>query len=89
MAKRRAYPAAFVVDMEGGFVKHTAPDPTQPQPHYGRKALVGQYTKRVVLVAPLDESRRISKGARARAERDHGTEVVRDFSESINSRRHK
>ena len=90
VTKRRAYPAAFVVDMDGDFARQVQLSPEQPKPRYGRRALVGQYTKRLVLSVPLPETgRRISKGARARAERDNGTEVVRDFSEVINRRRHR
>ena len=90
MTKCRAYPAAFVVDMDGGFTRQAQLSPEQPKPRYGRRALVGQYTKRIVLSAPLSETgRRVSKGAHTRAERDNGMEVVRDFSEVINSRRHR
>ena len=89
MAKRKAYPASFVVDMDGGFVRQVQLAPEQPRPYYGRRALVGQYTKRMALSTPLPEGKRISKGAQARAERDNGTEIVRDFSEAVNSQRHR
>ena len=52
---------------------------------YGRKALVGQYTKPYTRECPLLEAGRISKGVRARHKRLHGTEGVLDLSAVINA----
>ena len=55
--------------------------------HYGRKALVGQYTKRYTRAGHLPATGRISKGAQRRYDRDNGTEGVLDYSAVINARR--
>ena len=53
---------------------------------YGIKAMVGQYTKPYKREGFL-RTGRVSKGARARYERDNGTEGVLDLSAVINARR--
>jgi len=58
-----------------------------PEPRYGRQALVGQYTRPYKREGFLPTGR-ISKGCRARYERDHGTEGTLDYSAAINARRH-
>ena len=53
---------------------------------YGRKALVGQYTTPYKRDGWLPPSR-VSKGARARYDKAHGTEGTLDLSAVINARR--
>ena len=53
---------------------------------YGRKALVGQYTKPYKRTGHVPLGR-VSKGAQKRYERDHGAEGVLDLSAVINARR--
>lgn len=53
---------------------------------YGIKALVGQYTKPYKRDGWLPPGK-VSKGARKRHEKEHGTEGVLDLSEVINARR--
>lgn len=60
--------------------------PGQPERHYGRKALPGQYTRSYMRAGHLTPGR-VSKGCRKRYDRDHGTEGKLDLSESINARR--
>ena len=54
---------------------------------YGRRALVGQYTRSYKRVVECPAGKRISKGAQARIARDNGTDGVLDLSAAINSRR--
>jgi hypothetical protein len=58
-----------------------------PEPHFGRKALVGQYVRTYTRAWHVPPGR-VSKGARARYERDHGTEGRLDCAAVINARRH-
>ena len=84
MANRKALAAPEVAYMMGLAPPAKAPDGKDIK--YGRRALVGQYTrsyKRVVASA----GKRISKGAQARAERDNGTDGVLDLSAAINAKR--
>lgn len=75
---------AFVIAEAMGLV--SAAIEGQPERHYGRKALPGQYTRSYLRAGHLTPGR-VSKGCRKRYDRDHGTEARLDLSESINARR--
>lgn len=85
MAKHKALTAPKVVYAMGLTPPAQMPDGKGIK--YGRKALMGQYTKPYVRECPLSETGRISKGARARHKRLHGTEGVLDLSATINAKR--
>jgi len=85
VAKHKALTASAVAYVTGFLVPTKTPDGKEIR--YGRKALVGQYTRPYVRVVELPEGVRISKGHRKRYERDNGTEGRLDHSGSINARR--
>jgi len=85
-AQRRPQRAAADVAYLMGFTPPRQMPGQPPPPPYGRKALVGHYVKPFKAAGHLPPGR-VSKGARARYERDHDREGLRDFSASINARR--
>lgn len=84
MAKRKALAAPEVAYVMG----LTPPAKTSDGKDikYGRKALVGHYTKPYVREGHLPPGR-VSKGARARHKRLHGIEGALDLSAVINTKR--
>lgn len=78
---------ALAVAMELGFTAAPPRPQGELQPEYGIKARVGQYVRPYTRAVVLDTSRRVSKGARRRYERDNGTEGALDYSAFINSKR--
>lgn len=86
MAKRKQR-SALSVAMELGF----QPAPRRPegeaQPECGIKARVGQYVRSYKHVVTMDTTRRVSKGALRRYERENDTERVLDYSAFINAHR--
>ena len=85
MPKRKANPAPIIADLMG-FIP---PKPIEGHPtaSYGRRALVGQYTRPYTRVVELDTVARVSKGRKRRHERHNGTKGQLDYSEAINARR--
>ena len=83
--RRKKLPARAVADGMGFAPMRNAPG--QPGPSYGRKACIGQYVRPYKRGGALPTAGRISKGARARHERDRGTEGLLDFSGVINAHR--
>ena len=82
--KRRKVPALIFADLMG--VALPAPIEGEKTPHYGRKALAGQYVKGYTREGHLTPGR-VSKGCRKRYDRDHGTEGMLDCAEYINANR--
>lgn len=97
--KRKALTASAVAYLMG--FEPPAKSPDGKLIRYGRKAMVGQYTKPYVRVGHLPAGAvivddrvdkhppvgRVSKGARKRYVKNHGTEGVLDYSAVINARR--
>ena len=83
--KRKANPAPVIADLMG-FIP---PKPIEGQPtvSYGRRALLGQYTRPYTRVVELDTTKRVSKGRKGRHERENETKGRLDYSEAINARR--
>lgn len=84
MLKRQPLPAPAVAYVMG-FVP-MRPLPNQPPPKCGITARVGQYTRPYVREGHLPPGR-VSKGARARYERDHEIKGVLDYAAVINAHR--
>jgi hypothetical protein len=63
-----------------------APIEGEKPPHYGRKALPGQYVKRYTREGHLTPGR-VSKGCQKRYDHDHGTEGMMDYAGHINANR--
>ena len=82
VAKPKALTAPAIAYIMGFTVPIKTPDGKDIC--YGRKALVGQYTKPYVR-AVLLEGTRISNGRRKRYEHDNGTEGRLDYSGVINA----
>ena len=84
MTERKKLAAPEVVYMMGGTPPAKTADDKDIK--YGIKAIVGQYTKWYAREGHLPPGR-VSKGARARYDKVHGTEGVLDLSAVINARR--
>ena len=82
--RHKALPAPAIASVMG-FIP-SKPLGAAPKPHYGRKALPGQYVRSYKRDVALGAGR-VSKGARRRYERDRGTEGNLDYSGVINARR--
>ena len=84
MAKRKKLAAPEVAYMLG--LTPPAKTADDKDIKYGRKAIVGQYTKPYAREGHLPTGR-VSKGARARYDKAHGSEGTLDLSAVINARR--
>ena len=93
MPKRKANPAPIIADLmgfpplkpiEGQSMTRYG---RQSIASYGRRALVGQYTRPYTRAVELDTVTRISKGRKRRHEHHNETKGQLDYSEAINARR--
>lgn len=84
MTKRKALAASEVVYVMGLMPPAKTPDGRDIR--YGRQAVVGQYTKPYARQGHTPPGR-VSKGARARFERDEGSQGMLDLSAVINAKR--
>ena len=84
MAKHKALSALDIAYVTGFVMPTKTTDGNDIR--YGRKAIVGQYTKPYTRVVEQPEGTRISKGRRKRYIRDHGTEGRLDYAAVINAR---
>jgi len=85
VAKHKALAAPEVAYMMGLTPSSKTPDGQAIK--YGRRALVGQYTRPYKRAVETPVVKRISKGARLRAERGNGTTGTLDLSAIINAKR--
>ena len=84
MTRRKTLTASAVVYLMG--FEPPAKSPDGKLIRYGRKAMVGQYAKPYAREGHVPPGR-VSKGARKRYEKNHGTEGVLDYSAAINAKR--